>query len=110
MYGVAAVVTESELTLVCVLELVLLSVFRLKKVRSPFETFVRVLTVRCPSLRTVRGKLMENHKPQTSKCHVTRSCGYVFSWQFTCERQEGLPAVSDLRQGFLPLKFAQPRV
>ena len=31
MYGVVAVVTGSELTLVCVLELVLLSVFRLKK-------------------------------------------------------------------------------
>ena len=26
------------------------------------------------------------------------------------ERQEGAPAVSDLRQGFLPLKIVQPRV
>ena len=31
MYGIVAVVTGPELTLVCVLELVLLSVFRLKK-------------------------------------------------------------------------------
>ena len=31
MYGVVAVVTGPELTLVCVSELVLLSVFRLKK-------------------------------------------------------------------------------
>ena len=31
MYGIVAVVTGPELTLVCVLELVLLSVFRLKE-------------------------------------------------------------------------------
>ena len=31
MYGIVAVVTGPELTSVCVLELVLLSVFRLKK-------------------------------------------------------------------------------
>ena len=31
MYGIVAVVTGPELTLVCVLELVLLSLFRLKK-------------------------------------------------------------------------------
>ena len=30
--------------------------------------------------------------------------------QFTFERQEGLPAVSDLRQGFVPLKIVQPHV
>ena len=29
---------------------------------------------------------------------------------FTFEPQEGLPAVSDLRQCFLPLKIVQPRV
>ena len=28
----------------------------------------------------------------------------------TFEPQEGLPAVSDLRQGFLPQKIVQPRV
>ena len=48
---------------------------------------------------------MENRKPQ----NVTRPrpCGHVCSLQFT---QEGLLAVSDLRQGFLPLKIVQPRV
>ena len=30
--------------------------------------------------------------------------------QFTFEQQEGLPAVSDFRQGFLPLKIVQSRV
>ena len=30
----------------------------------------------------------------------TESCGRVCSWQFTFERQEALPAVSDLLQGF----------
>ena len=54
------------------------------------------------------GFFMENRKPQNSKC--LRSCGRVCSLQFTFERQEGLPAVSDLRQGFLPLKIAQPCV
>ena len=37
-----------------------------------------------------------------------RSCGRVCRLQFPFERQEGLPAVSDLGQGFLPLKIAQP--
>ena len=31
-------------------------------------------------------------------------------FHFTFERQEGLPAVSDLRQGFLPPKIVQPHV
>ena len=51
---------------------------------------------------------MEIRKPQ----NVTwpRPCGHFCSLQFTFEPQEGLPAVSDLRQGFLPLKIVQPRV
>ena len=51
---------------------------------------------------------VENGKPQ----NVTwpRPCGHVCSLQFTFEPQEGLPAVSDLRQGFLPQKIVQPRV
>ena len=40
---------------------------------------------------------------QTAKCHVC-------SLQFMFEPQEGLPAVSDLWQGFLPQKVVQPRV
>ena len=51
-----------------------------------------------------------NWKPQTWECHV--SCCHVCRLEFTCERQEGLSAVSDLWQGFLflPLKIVQPRV
>ena len=51
---------------------------------------------------------MGNGKPQ----NVTwpRHCGPVCSLQFTFEPQEGLPVVSDLRQGFLPQKIVQPRV
>ena len=37
-------------------------------------------------------------------------CGRVCSLRFTFERQEGLPAVSDLRQGFLSLTIVQPHV
>ena len=53
-------------------------------------------------------RLTANGKPED----VTwpRSCGRVCSLQFTFRRQEGLPAVSDLRQGFLPLKIVQPHV
>ena len=45
---------------------------------------------------------MGNCKPQ----NVTwpRPCGHVCSLQFTFEPQEGLPAVSDLRQGFFATK------
>ena len=45
---------------------------------------------------------MENRKPQ----NVTwpRPCGHVCSLQLTIELQEGLPAVSDLRQGFFDTK------
>ena len=45
---------------------------------------------------------MANRKPQ----NVTRPrpCGHVCNLQFTFEPPEGLPAVSDLRQGFLPQK------
>ena len=51
---------------------------------------------------------MGNRKPQ----NVTwpQPCGHVCSLQFTFEPQEGLPAVSDLLQGFLPLKIVQPCV
>ena len=52
---------------------------------------------------------IENRKPQ----NVTwpRPWGHVCSLQFTFEPQEGLPAVRDLRQGFLPLKIVrEPRV
>ena len=51
---------------------------------------------------------IENRKPQNVTW--TRPCGHVCSLQFTFEPQEGLPAVSDLRQGFLPQKIVQPRV
>ena len=51
---------------------------------------------------------MENRKPQNVKW--PRPCGHVCSLQFTFERQQRLLAVSDLRQGFLPLKIVQPRV
>lgn len=34
----------------------------------------------------------------------------VCSLQFTLEGQEGHPAVSDLWQGFFPLKIVQPHV
>ena len=51
-----------------------------------------------------------NGKPKTANCHVPRPCGHVCSLKFTFEPQEGLPAVSDLRQGFLPQKIVQPRV
>ena len=51
---------------------------------------------------------MENRKPE----NVTwpRSCGRFCSSLFTFERKEGLPAVSDLQQGFLPLNIGQPCV
>ena len=44
-----------------------------------------------------------NRKPQ----NVTwsRPCGHVCNLQFTFEPQEGLPAVSDLRQGFFATKI-----
>ena len=44
----------------------------------------------------------ENCKPQTAKCHVTTALRSRL--QFTFEPQEGIPAVSDLWQGFLPQK------
>ena len=51
---------------------------------------------------------MENRKPE----NVTwpRSCGRFCSSLFTFERKQGLPAVSDLQQGFLPLNIGQPCV
>ena len=49
-----------------------------------------------------------NGKPQTAKCHVTTALRSRL--QFTFEPQEGLPAVGDLWQGFLPQKIVQPRV
>ena len=45
---------------------------------------------------------------QTAHCHVTTALRSRL--RFTFEPQEGLPAVSDLRQCFLPLKIVQPRV
>ena len=51
---------------------------------------------------------MGNCKPQIAKCHVTTALRSRL--QFTFEPQEGLPAVSDLRQGFLRQKIVQPRV
>ena len=44
------------------------------------------------------------------KSHVTAALRYVCSLQFTFKPQEGLPAVIDLRQSFLPQKIVQPRV
>ena len=44
---------------------------------------------------------------QTANCHVTT--GLRSHLQFTFEPLEGLLAVSDLRQRFLPLKIVQPR-
>ena len=52
-------------------------------------------------------------KRQTANRKMSRDHGlegHVCSLQFTFEPQEGLPAVSDLRQGFLPQKIVQPRV
>ena len=51
---------------------------------------------------------MENCKPQNVTC--PQSCGHVCSLLFTFELQEGLPAVSDLGQGFLLLKIVQLHV
>ena len=51
---------------------------------------------------------MENRKPQNVTWQPP--CGHVCSLQFSFEPQEGLPAVSDLPQGFLPLKIVQSRV
>ena len=52
---------------------------------------------------------MANRKPENVMW--PRSCGRVCRLEFTFERQEGLSAVSDLRQGFfLPLKIVQPHV
>ena len=45
---------------------------------------------------------MGNGKPQTAKCHVTTALRSRL--QFTFEPQEGLPAVSDFRQGFFATK------
>ena len=56
---------------------------------------------------------VENRKPQTTNHKMSRdhgSCGRFCSLQFTFERLEGLPALSDLRQGFLPQKIERPRV
>ena len=50
---------------------------------------------------------MENRKPQTAN-RKPLPCGHVCSLQFTFEPQEGLLAVSDLRQSFLPLEMVQP--
>ena len=69
------------------------------------------------SNRSVFGKTLETlsirfsmaiRKPQ----NITwpQSCCRVCSLQFTFERQEGLLAISDFWQGFLPLKIVQPRV
>ena len=51
---------------------------------------------------------MGNCKPQ--KFTWPRPCGHVCSVQFTFKPQEGLPAVIDLRQSFMPQKIVQPRV
>ena len=45
---------------------------------------------------------MGNCKPQTAKCHVTTALRSRLQFAVQFEQQEGLPAVSDLRQGFLP--------
>ena len=50
---------------------------------------------------------MENRKPQTGP-RDHGFCCRVCSLQFTFERQEGLPAGRDLRQGVLQLKIIQP--
>ena len=54
---------------------------------------------------------MGNCKPQTAKFHVTTALRSRLQFAVHAfEPQEGLPAVSDLRQGFLPQKIEQPRV
>ena len=54
------------------------------------------------------GFFMEDRKPEnvTWLWFSSRVC----SLQFTLEGQEGRPAVSDLWQGFFPLKIVQPHV
>ena len=47
---------------------------------------------------------------ETANLRMSREHGRVSSLQFTFKRLEGLLAVGDLRQGFLPLKIAQPHV
>ena len=58
---------------------------------KPLETF---------SIRFFMG----NCKPQTAKCHVTTALRSRLQFAFTFEPREGLPAVSDLRQGFFATK------
>ena len=50
---------------------------------------------------------LENRKPQTGP-RDHGFCCRVCSLQFTFERQEGLPAGRDLRQGVLQLTIIQP--
>ena len=60
--------------------------------------------------------LLQHHKvfhgkTQTTNLRMPSDRGLVLrfsSLQFTFKRQEGRPAGSDLRQGFLPLKIVQP--
>ena len=85
--------------------------------RMERERIRTILSSMGTSNRSVFGKTLETlsirffmaiRKPQ----NVTwpQSCCRVCSLSFTFERQEGLPAISDFWQGFLPLKIVQPRV
>ena len=67
---------------------------------------IKYLALRCD------GPFASGFSWKNANLNVTwpRSCGRVCSLQFAFERQEGLPAVSDLRQGFLPQKIVQPHV
>ena len=69
MYGVAAVVTGSELTLVCVLELVLLSVFRLK---SPISFWNFCPRSDCKMSVFAYSTWKTHGKPQTANLKVSR--------------------------------------
>ena len=61
MYGVVAVVTRPvNIGQSCALELVLLSVFRLKKSDLVGKLMPAFCLLRCSSLRTVRGKGVVN--------------------------------------------------
>ena len=74
----------------------------------------RPLTAPAPAPATSTGSRDPRHldilvfrgKRQTANRKMSREHGLAV----TFEPQEGLPAVSDLRQGFLPQKIVQPRV
>ena len=93
---------DNEMQRLCNISLLL--IWSVKYITPLFHIVYWLSTIETFSIRF----FMENRKPQNITRPRPRS--HVCSLQFMFELWAGLLAVSDLRQGFLPLKIVQPRV